>query len=381
MWGTRGGRVAVGAAAAVALAAGTVAWTARDDDGAAPGGPASTASTASTTTTRPLASDADRYQLAYLSSDDEQTTIFLTDGAGEDTDVVARLEGRAEALRWSPDGSQLLLDGDPTGDFEVYAVDAASGEVRNLTGAGDSAEGGASWSPDGTRVAFFSDREGGFAAYVAPAGGGAPQRVTPPGQVVSWVEWSPGGDQLVYVVAGTGVASEVWAVGADGSGPRRLTDLPGAAMPRFSPDGSQVALVGQPAGEATPDVYVVDVATGATERAGGSEHPDAFPTWSPDGSEIYFTGETPNEEEDGGAADDVYRVPADGGEVEVVTEDPVGVEAQPGLTADGRLLAFSIRRGGDQEVFVANADGSGAIPVSRSERADAFPAWRPGTGP
>jgi len=54
-------------------------------------------------------------------------------------------------------------------------------------------------------------------------------------------------------------------------------------------------------------------------------------------------------------------------------------ELQP--TADGRLIVFSVARLRDKEVFVANADGSGAIPVSRSDRKDSFGAWRPGTGP
>lgn len=361
------------------LAAGGL-WVLRDDGGSAPA-LGSTTTVPPTTTTRPLVDDAAAYELAYLSTEGEQTTVFLTDGRGEATDVVARLDGRAEALRWSPDGSRLLLDGDATGDFEVYVVTVDGGDVRNLTGAPGSSEGGASWSPDGERVAFFSDRDGTFAGYVAPAAGGAPTRVTPEGQVVSWLTWSPDGRTLAYAVTGQGVASEVWVVAADGTGARRLTELPGAAMPRFSPDGTSLALVGQEEGQPATDIYVVDVASGATERAGGSEHPDAFPTWTADGASLYFTGEAPNEEEDGGFADDVYRLDLEGGDVAVVTEDPVGVEAEPTPTDDGRLLAFSIRRSGDQEVFVANGDGSGAIPISRSPRADASPAWRPGTGP
>ncbi len=361
----------------VALAAGVVLLTGSDGDGPAAG---PTTTLPPTTTTRPLVDDADAYELAYLSTEGERTTIFLTDGMGSETDVVAELDGRAEALRWSPDGGRLLLDGDATGDFEVYVVEVDGGAVRNLSAAPGSSEGGATWSPDGQRVAYFSDVDGGFAGYVVPVEGGAPVRVTPPEQVVSWLDWSPDGTRLAYAVTGTGVSSEVWVVGADGTGARRLTDLPGAAMPRFSPDGASVAVVGQDEGDATSEIYVVDVATGATERAGGSEHPDAFPTWTADGDALYFTGEAPNEEEDGGFADDVFLVDVGTGEVAVVTEDPIGVEAEPTPTGDARLVAFSIRRGGDQEVFVANGDGSGAIPVSRSPRADASPAWRPGTG-
>lgn len=337
---------------------------------------------ATTTTTRPLSPAAKDHQVAYLSSDANGTTVFLTDGQGSSVKPVAQLTGRAEHLLWSPDGSRLLLDGDASGEFEVQVVDATSGAVTVLAGSATSSEGGASWSPDGTKVAFFSDRDGRFAGYVIDAAGGTAQRITPPDlAAVNDLTWSPDGRQLAFATADT-LESQIWVVDADGANPRKVGDLVGATQPAWSPDGKSLAVSAQPAGEPTADIYVLDVASGAAEKLAATEYRDAFALWAPDGESLYFTAEVPNEDNDGGAADDIFRVDVASGEVTSVIADGISVESEMALTADGELLAFSLTRSGDKEIFVANSDGTGAIPLSRApERSDSFATWRPGTGP
>lgn len=334
-----------------------------------------------TTTARPLTRRAADHQIAYLSTDGAATTIFLTDGTGASTRVLARLPGRAERLAWSPDGARLLLDGDAAGDFELQVVDATSGAAFALAPSPASNEGGASWSPDGTRVAFFSDRDGDFAGYVVDSAGGEPTRITPPGLgAVTDLAWSPDGRSMAFATS-AGVDGEVWIVAADGTGARRVTELAGATQPAWSPDGRALAISAQPVGASSADIHVVDVESGDDERVASTEHRDGFPVWAPDGASVYFVAEVPNDDADGGAADDILRVDLDGGGPVAVTADPISIESELAVTPDGELVAFSVTRLGDKEVFVANGDGTGAIPVSRSERLDAFAAWRPGTGP
>ena len=330
----------------------------------------------------PLSKDAQTYGLAYLSTANDETTVFLTDGAGTKTDVVAKIPGRAEALTWSPDGSKLLLDGDGTGsDFELQVVDAETGAVTPLAPSPSSNEGGASWSPDGDTVAFFSNREGDFAGYTVPAAGGEPVRVTPetaPG--VADLAWSPDGTQLAFSST-SNVDSDVWLVGADGSSPKKVSTVPGSRQPRWSPDGKQLIISAQPLDAETSGIFTLDPATGESSEVADTEFHDTFPVWAPDGASAYFISAVPNDDADGGTADDLYRVDLDGGDPEVVVADAISIESELSPTPDGTLIVFSVERLSDKEVFVANADVSGAIPVSRSERVDAFGTWRPGTGP
>ena len=374
-------RSGVAAAGAVLLATALVGLVgcSSDDGAAAKKGSTTTAST--TTTATPLAKDADTYGLAYLSTDPSGTTVFLTDGKGAKTDVVAKLVGRAEALRWSPDGKLLLLDGDPAGDFEIQVVDAETGKVTTIAPSPSSSEGGASWSPDGTKVAFFSDRDGGFAGYVVSVDGGEPVRVTPSEATgVTDLAWSPDGTTLAFSTSSS-TDSAVWVVGADGTGAKQVSTEPGSTQPSWSPDGKLLAISAQPLGAESAGIFTLDPATGETTELTNTEFRDAFPLWAPDGKSVYFVSAVPNDDADGGAADDILRVDLEGGKPEPVISDPISVESELSLTPDGKLLVVSVQRLGDKEIFVANADGSGAIPISRSERSDAFGTWRPGTGP
>lgn len=334
-----------------------------------------------TTVPKPLADGAEEWELAYLSTSPTETTVFLTNAKGEDQEVVAKLPGRAEALRWSPDGSKLLLDGDGTGDFEVSVIDVESGEVRTLAPSPTSNEGGAIWSPDGSRIAFFSNREGPFAGYVVDAAGGEPTRITPPEvPAVSDLSWSPDGSTIAFSST-EGLESSVWVVAPDGTGAEQISTEPGSTQPTWSPDGAQLAISAHPLGEDTPGIYLLDPASGDTTELVNSAYRDAFPVWAADGDGVLYVTEVPNDDADGGAADDIYLVPVEGGEAEPIIADAISVESEVAPTPDGLLLAFSVQRLGDKEVFVANASGTGAIPISRSERLDSWPAWRPGTGP
>jgi len=103
--------------------------------------------------------------------------------------------------------------------------------------------------------------------------------------------------------------------------------------------------------------------------------------WGPDGESILFVAQVPNDDAEGGTADDLYSTDFTEHDPVPVVADAISIESEASFTSDGTLLVFSVERLNDKEVFVANADGSGAIPVSRSDRHDAFGTWRPGTGP
>src|SRR5512132_3993105 len=67
---------------------------------------------------------------------------------------------------YSPDGTQIAFRGDldlaePSGDEEIYVMDADGTNVRQLTSNGDF-DSAPSWSPDGTEIAFEKAAAGTF---------------------------------------------------------------------------------------------------------------------------------------------------------------------------------------------------------------------------
>jgi len=102
---------------------------------------------------------------------------------------------------------------------------------------------------------------------------------------------------------------------------------------RISPDGRSAALVIYKALGVNPDVWVVDLARGTYTRLTTYRAFDRSPIWSPDGKWIVFTS-------DRHGPPNLYRVPAQGGEVERLTTASA-IQYPSSFTADGKHLLFS----------------------------------------
>ncbi|MGH7678143.1 MAG: S41 family peptidase [Gemmatimonadaceae bacterium] len=90
-------------------------------------------------------------------------------------------------------------------------------------------------------------------------------------------------DQIAFAYGG-----DLWVVGRGGGQARRLTSTPEVETdPRFSPDGSLIALTRTVGGNS--DVYVVSAAGGEARRL--TYHPgfDRAAGWSPDGKRVLFS--------------------------------------------------------------------------------------------
>jgi Tol biopolymer transport system component/imidazolonepropionase-like amidohydrolase len=87
---------------------------------------------------------------------------------------------------------------------------------------------------------------------------------------------------------------------------------------------------------------------------------------SPDGRTILFD-----------LVGDIYTLPASGGEARRLTSGPA-YDWAPRYSPDGRQIAFVSDRGGNQELWLMNADGADPRPVtSEKEAVLSSPAWTP----
>jgi Tol biopolymer transport system component len=240
-----------------------------------------------------------------------------------DLDTIAAVAG-ASAIAWSPDGRQVAIERSRGVGCRVFVLTILSGELRDLAGCyGDpyprsgldwSADGrwiaflvfpdhqiammhpdgtdmrsiqvtggfpltadGFSLSPDGSRIAFESNRK----IYVVESDGSNRAFVTNG----SSPDWSPDGSEIALIrdPRGHGPAkhgdpfvAQLWIVRPDGSGLSLLDRWRGCCIggvltaPKFSPDGSRIALI------AANEIRVVS-ADGAKDRT--IESP---PGWVPD---------------------------------------------------------------------------------------------------
>ena len=136
---------------------------------------------------------------------------------------------------------------------------------------------------------------------------------------------------LVYR-GGTGSQTVLTWFDQQGNPAGTLGDPGDYSSPAISPDGSRIAVAMGP----TPsrDIWILDVARGASTRFTFDPARDDYPAWSPDGKYIAFSSNR-------GGQMDLYIKPADGsGEEKLLlkTDEPKAVER---WTRDGRFLLFT----------------------------------------
>jgi len=160
--------------------------------------------------------------------------VMGVDGSSQTT-VATALQGVVPTA-WSPDGSTISLNVNKGDQTDIWVVSASGGGAKLAQGNAYSG----TWSPDGKKFAFSGDSNN--LLYVSSGAAGARHRVIAHSGLAyeEGPSWSPDGKKLVF----TGDVADhpqVWIVGVDGSGLRKLTtNAKFAVYPVFSPDGKKI---------------------------------------------------------------------------------------------------------------------------------------------
>lgn len=240
----------------------------------------------------------------------------------------------------------------------IYRINPDASERTSVTRGG-----GTTWAPDGTRFAFVAsdaaDRPG---IYVLPIGrqqatcllpGATMPRWSPDGTWIAYVPWFPHDDELRVMRP-------------DGTDHRRIAqDWTGSDQLDWSPDGQQLAY------RCGLNVCVTDV-SGQTQRQ-LTTNQEGSPDWSPDGQQLTVA-----------AKDGIYVINADGsGRRRILRRDA----DYPIWSPDGTQVAFVDKHSDffDPEssfgysLFVMNADGSHVrrLTTLYALEVSGKPAWSP----
>ncbi|HEX8286063.1 MAG TPA: SBBP repeat-containing protein [Pyrinomonadaceae bacterium] len=223
-----------------------------------------------------------------------------------------------------------------------------------------------SWAPDGTK---FAHRAGLDLKVVGADGTGSLTVATNVAFFTKRLSWSPDGSQIAYV--GEGVSSQPATVrainiaNADGSGFGQLPNSPNfLEAADWSPDGTRFVYTNG----STISVMNLDGSgraqlTAVQQTADGQSF-DNNPRWSPDGTKILFQRSTTNHR-------DVYVMNADGTGQSKLLNAPSS--AQPEWSPDGTKLVFESQNA----LYVVNFDGSGQVDITHNGFYNFEPDWQP----
>jgi Tol biopolymer transport system component/DNA-binding winged helix-turn-helix (wHTH) protein len=258
----------------------------------------------------------------------------------------------------------------------------ATVEVVPLSGRSEM-EDNPAFSPDGNQVAYTSSGavpDGTEGLYTAMIGGENPLRLTSnPNDCCP--AWSPDARSVAYARGDPG-GRAIYAVPALGGTPRQLYSEEGrfkehiGYLPRFSwsPDGKYLAVSALFTEDKRPSISLVWLADSSRVRLTwpAPQYSDWSPSFSPDGKSIVFLRSSGP-----GMIDDLYVIPATGGEPRRLTSDKALMKGSFAWTPDSREIIFCSYRGGMESLWRISAGGGTPSRVEGAGARSSEPAIAP----
>jgi len=272
----------------------------------------------------------DGKQLAYFNAGN----LFLARGDGSDPRRIASKPGWNGAIRWSPDGTRIRFStGHPAFEHnEIWEVSASGGSLHPVYPDWNYEQYAGEWTRNADYFLFYSPSD--FDLWIGPdttkligALSKSPTQLTSGpvrfrspslgpdgktllaigemlrGELLRWdadakqflphlsglsadqLDYSPDGEWLTYV---SFPDDDLWVSRANGTDRRRLTNPPMRIyLPRFSPDGGQIAFMGRLPGQRWR-IRLISATGGTPAVLIPGEGTEADPNWSPDGKKLVF---------------------------------------------------------------------------------------------
>jgi TolB protein len=259
----------------------------------------------------------------------------------------------------------------PTCNFEIYVMNPDGTGVTRLTNTPGTWEGEVAWSPDGTKIAFvrysYSPPTGDKDIWVMDADGSDQINLTGGGERAfddEYPAWSPDGTKIAF----TTLESDwgLYLMDSDGTDIEPLVwpEYPIPNQSNWSPNGELIAYKST---DFDPHIVVVRTdGTGATSLPHASGTSDVDPNWSPDGTTLVFAS-------DREASLHLYTMNGDGSNQTEVSNDLLQWAV---WSPDGsKFAAESMQPSGN--IVTLNSDGSGLTNLTNDAASDREPDWQP----
>ncbi|WP_433462325.1 protein kinase domain-containing protein [Spirillospora sp. CA-128828] len=181
-------------------------------------------------------------------------------------------------------------------------------------------------------------------------------------------ERSPDGKRIAFSRRGD-TTGQAWVMNADGSGAEKVTGILRGTRVTWSPDGTRLAYMDEKQG--VRQLFAITLQGHAVTQLTNDDSVKDDPMWSSTGKLVFWS------KRDGGD-EQLYTMDPDrpGGTWTRLTKD--GVRAvDPEWSPDGSKIAFVRGPATGSAIWVMNADGSGAHAVTSGGGRDMDPAWSP----
>ena len=324
-------------------------------------------------------------ELNYLrwSPDGTELLVWARGAGWNGIYVVPQLGGRPGLIArgmvflscWSPDGSTIAAAG--AVDNKIRFFDSRGQEQRSLTLEGDHwSIWDLDWSATGDRLLFVSsDRQGRYEIGTIRSDGSDQQKILSSRTEIPSTRWAPHGDAVYYLqrvnqtMSLFRIPAGAAAEGSPTSGTAVLTGLETDRFFAFSSDARRLAYARAPYHS---NLRMFDVTTGRTTELTQGTALIERPRVSPDGASVAFNvGHDPRT--------DLYTMPIAGGTPKQLTF--LGALSVGAVwSADGQRIAFASTQGGQPRIWTVGATTGVPIrPLSSGDVSDTFEvAWGPG---
>jgi len=333
--------------------------------------------------------------------------------------------GDASEPDLSPDGKTAIFSGRAAGNRDIYFQRVGGENPINLTRDSPVDDSQAVYSPDGNQIAFRSERSGG-GIFLMGATGENVRRISDTGFHPSW---SPDGQEIVFSTATFEQPSErfqheseIWVVAIATGAKRQIQTEFDAIQPDWSPDGDRIAFWSL--GE-TRDIKTVLAKGGDITTLTSDKAVNWNPKWSHDGKHLYYASNR-------GGSMNFWRIPVDqktgkalgegepfttpsassgnltfsrdgkivayvqsantaniihaeldpktetvGEKLTLLTPGGGRLYRSPFASPDGEMISFDAIKDKQEDIYVAQRDGSGVRQLTNDVHRDRGPAWSP----
>jgi Tol biopolymer transport system component/DNA-binding winged helix-turn-helix (wHTH) protein len=248
------------------------------------------------------------------------------------------LRGFQATPAFSPDGTLVAFrQSDGAQNTGIYAVVVGGEKSIQLTH--DPGDCCPTWSPQGDQIAFTRYSDNSISIYTVSALGGTEHRLyRGPAGMGAGLSWSPDGSSLAF---SEGISSDptrvrVSLLSLADSSVRPITSPPPSWLDHeaaFSPDGTQIAFVRSTVAGVSNDLFVMPATGGQPKRLTFDNRPIMGPpTWTSDSRELIFSS-------DRGATMGLWRVSVAGSTPRPVA-GPMSAAKWPSIPAKGNTLVY-----------------------------------------